>query len=355
MAFVITDQASTIKFASTTGEEYHIDKSNMQIRKGLFFVHVSGGSDPKHTAIGKKIRIRYDEISSPSLASNAELITLLLGYKASSAEVIGDVRITDGTNVVTLEPNGSLPVTLQDQTTPTVITNFSILEQTTTTTAPVAIGDYTLAVTSATGIVAGKYLSVFDPTSVRFMNAYVLSIDTLVVTIDRPFDFAFPSGSYVDISETDLSVNGATTPVIAGLRNNAGGTPPPGIEKTMDVTRVLFHCVTDGASNLTTFGDLAALTRGLVMRRRDGEYHNVFNCKTNAELQGIMYDFEIVATGTVGQGQDGFFGRLTFSGQSKMGVTQRIAIDEDLEIIIQDNLSGLTQLRIIAEGSIVQD
>ena len=255
-----------------------------------------------------------------------------------------------------LEPNGSLGVTLQDQTTPTVIAHMSILEQSTTTTGDVAINAYVIPFTSVTGVETGKYLSIFDPASVRFMVAYVVSVTDMNVTIDRPFDFAFPSGSYVDVSDTNLAKNGSIgAPIVAGVRNNAGSIPPPGIELTMDVTRILFHCTGDSAFNLTTFGNIAKLTNGITLRKRDGEIYNIFNAKSNGELKGLMFDFDIVATGTVGQGEDGFFGRLTFAGQSKMGVTVRLAIDEDLELFIQDNLSGLDLLEIEVEGSLVQD
>jgi hypothetical protein len=247
---------------------------------------------------------------------------------------MGDVRITDGTDVLKIESNGSMPVTLQDQTTPSVIAPMSILEETTTTTGTIAIGAYVIPVTSATGIAAGKMLTLFDPTSIRFTYFIVVSVASLNITVDRSTDFAYPAGSYVDVSEPNLAVNGSTTPVIAGLRNNAGAVPPPGLNLAMDVTRILFHIVATSACNLTTFGNLAKLTSG--------------------EMREIMYDVEIVATGNPASGEDGVFGRLTFGGQSKLGVVQRIAIDEDVEIIIQDNLSALTLFQVTAEGSIVE-
>ena len=353
MGLAIINNASTVTFDLDNGDKYDIDKDNMNIKKkGRFITVFSGGEESK---VAQKLRFRYTEVSSPVFASNDELYVALVGYKVNTGFSIGNVIITDPEGkMMTLEPNNSIPVTLQDQHTPTVIANASILEQTTTTTALVAIEDTVFPVASVTGIIAGKYLSVFDPASVRFMTCFVVSVDTLNVTIDRPIDFAFPSGSYIDVSETNLAVNGSlATPIVAGVRNNAGATPPPGIELSMDVTRVLFHCVGTSAMDLTTFGNLAALTNGLVCRKRDGTTQNVFNVKSNGEMRGIMYHFEIVATGTVGQGEDGFFGRLTFAGQNKMGVTIRLAINEDLEFFIQDNLSTLTLFEIVVEGSIV--
>jgi hypothetical protein len=318
--------------------------------------HVYISSNSKgfvQTADNEVLKLHYSEVTSPVVSSNQELITALLGYKASSGYTMGDVRITDGTDVLKIESNGSMPVTLQDQTSPSVIAPMSILEETTTTTGAIAVGAYVIPVTSATGISAGKMLTLFDPTSIRFTYFIVVSVASLNITVDRPSDFAYPAGSYVDVSEPNLAVNGSTTPVIAGLRNNAGQTPPPGINLSMDVTRILFNIVATSACNLTTFGNLAKLTNGVVMRRRDGAYYNIFNVKSNGELREIMYDIDIVETGTPASGQDGVFGRLTFGGQNKIGVVQRIAINEDVEIIIQDNLSGLTLFQVTAEGHIV--
>ena len=355
MSVIISDQANSIEFLYSTGEKSILDKDNLNIKKKGRWVYVTNSDGFIRTADNYVIKINYREVTSPSVASNDELITALLGYKASSGYTVGDVRITDGTHVLDIESNGSMPVTLQDQTTPTVITKMSILEETTTTTAPVAIGDTVVAVTSVTGITAGKFLTFFDPASIRFMNAGVIGVASLNVTIDRPFDFAYPSGSYVDVSETNLAVAGSlASPIIAGVRNNAGAVPPPGIDLSMDVTRVMFHCVADSACNLTTFGNIAALTNGISLRKRDGDYYNIFNCKSNGELKEIMYDLDIMATGTVGQGEDGFFGRLTFAGQNKMGVTVRLAINEDLELFIQDDLTDLTYFGITVEGSIVR-
>jgi hypothetical protein len=349
MSVAITNQANTIKFALSNGDIYHIDKDNISFKKKFGFVHVYGveGVEQRTT----KLRMRYSEVTSPVVASNDLLIEALLGYKVNTGITVGDVRITDGTRVTTLEPNGSIPVTLQDQVTPIIITKMSLLEETTTTTGAVAIDDYVIPVASVTGITAGKYLSIFDPASIRFSNFYVVSVASLNVTVDRPIDFAYPSGSYVDVQDTNMAVNGATTPVVFGVRNNAGAIPPPGLELSVDITRLIFQCITATAVDYDLFGDIAALANGILLRKRDGEYFNIFNVKTTGEIAGIMYD---VSVHDVKQGTNGFVSRLTFGGQSKMGAVQRLAINEDLELIVQDNLTGLVKLEITAEGSHVQ-
>ena len=41
---------------------------------------------------------------------------------------------------------------------------------------------------------------------------------------------------------------------------------------------------------------------------------------------------------------------MTFSGQDKLGVALRLNPGEDLQLIIQDDLRGLTSIEILAEG-----
>ena len=98
------------------------------------------------------------------------------------------------------------------------------------------------------------------------------------------------------------------------------------------------------------FGDIGGgLLRGITIRRVDGTTQNILNAKTNGELKSIMFDYD---PETVAQnGQNGFTGRLTFAGQNKLGAVVRLGEGEDLQMIVQDDLTSLVDFEIIAEGS----
>ena len=249
-------------------------------------------------------------------------------------------------------------VNLQDQTSPVFIGKFNKVTNTTTLTSETAIDDLTIEVASATGISAGSFLILFSPSTVRYYAGTVLDVTDLVVTLDTPLDSALPIGSNVDVTVTNMAVNGSATTQTFGLR---GVSAPPGIELTIDVTRVIFTMVTADPVSLSLFGDLPALTNGLVLRKRDGVYNNVFNVKSNRELANLMYDFTPSLATNPAQGENGFVSRLTFGGQSKIGVVQRLKLGEDLEFLIQDNLlaaqSGaqILDFEAIAEGHVVVD
>ena len=196
---------------------------------------------------------------------------------------------------------------LQDQTTDAIIACFNQVTNSTTLTAAVPNvlenDTYIVSVADATGIVNGSYLILFDPASIRFTTFFVISVDTLDITLDSPVDFEYPIGTFVDVAIVDMDVDGSGTPEVFGLR---GTGAPPGVELSFDLTRIIITCTTATPVTLPTFGDLTALTRGLLLRERNGRVKNIFNCKTNAELAGIMFDFTPYLATNPAQGQDGF-------------------------------------------------
>jgi len=155
------------------------------------------------------------------------------------------------------------------------------------------------------------------------------------------------------VTLTGMAVDGSSSSIVFGLRNTTDA-----IGTTADITRLIFTCLTNTAVDLSKFGDLAPLTKGLVLRRVDGTFRNIFNVKTNQEVAGLMFDFNIQTA--LGNAQDGFVSRLTFAGQNKIGVTLRLAPGEDLNLIVQDDLatsqtgSQIISLEIVAEGHEVE-
>lgn len=256
-----------------------------------------------------------------------------------------DVTINNMTN-----DGYSLDTYTQDQSTPTIIAHFTNTVAQTTTASPTAINDTTIEVTSATGLIVGQHFTLFNPTEGRFYFSQILEIVSTTITVDTPLDFAYPSGTFVDAGSDNLAVNGASTTQIFGIR---GSGTPSGVDVEFDCTRILIQCKAPTAVDLSKFGDLDALTKGVVLRRRDGTYRNIFNVKDNGEIANVCFDFNTTAATNPQQGQDGFTSRITFAGQNKMGVTLRIGAGEDLEFLVQDDLSGLTTLHILAEGHTV--
>lgn len=237
----------------------------------------------------------------------------------------------------------------QDRTTDNIIIYFN--KVTNSTTLSVAVPDITtnpriIVVADATGISVGSYIILFDPVSVRFSTFFVTGVSGLDITLDSPIDFAYPSGSNVDVAIVDMSVDGSSTPQVFGLR---GSGTPTGIDVIFNVTRIIFECTASSAVALNLFANLTKLTNGLLIRSRNDRIKNILNVKTNGEIAGVMFDWTPYAATNPVQGIDGFVSRLTLT---KIGAVTELPIGDDLETWIQDNFSTITSLRMYAEGYI---
>jgi hypothetical protein len=238
-------------------------------------------------------------------------------------------------------------VSIQSGTAPLYVVKFSNIVSETVTTSANSLDDYVINVNSAAGFVVGQYLTIYSPTDNRVFFADVLAINSLAITLDRPLDFPFASGSDVTVGSTNMNVDGSVTPQIFGVRNPI----TTDVTLEVDVSRLMFAMLTSSAPQLSDLGDITnGVTRGIQIRRVDGTYQNICNFKTNMEMKNIMFDLEIQTVAN--NAQDGITGRFTFE---RLGQVVRIGAGEDLQIVIQDDLTSLTSFTVTAEGSEVTD
>ncbi len=252
-----------------------------------------------------------------------------------------------------VEENGGLAVNVQDQTTPPVDLFFTQADGAATTLdGAVAINDVSFDVTAIEDITVGDYLGIFSGASGenRFFFAEVLTVVSTTVTVDTPIDFAFDSGDPVQALTRELDVLGTSgSPLIFSVQGAGVGS---GLE--IDITRIMFSMILGTAGDDGLFGNLTALTNGVVFRRVDGDTRNVFNIKDNGELATLAFDVAYTIRSS-GGGEFGLRGRYTFAGQDKHGVALRLMPGDELQLIIQDDLTGLNRFRAVAVGHIVSE
>jgi len=247
------------------------------------------------------------------------------------------------------ETTGEVRTTVADQTTPTIILPMVEFKQATTLASPTTLFGYDVTLTDPTGFTAGQCLRIIDPTINKFYCSRIVSILGSVATLDTQIDDVYSAGSQVITGNGNMAVDGSVTPVIFKLRLGS-----PSTQQIVDITRIIIQCTASSAVDLNKFGDLPALTRGVSMRRVNGDVVNIFNVKSNLDITGLAYDFTVYTASNPAQAVNGFASRLTFAGQNKLGVALRVTPDGNLEILVQDDLTGLIQLRIVAEGHVVQ-
>jgi hypothetical protein len=242
--------------------------------------------------------------------------------------------------------NGShIDVSVQDQTTPPV--DFFFTQPPgppTSLSASVAIDDYDITVVSAVGCSVGDYFGVFNTAGDRAYFGEILNIATNTLTMDTPMDFAFQSGDVAICLDRNLGVDGSATPQIFSIEVGSGS------RSSIDISRIMVSMLTDSAPSLAKFGDLTKLTRGLVLRRVNGDIRNLWNVKDNGELTNLTFDYDPKLATNPSQGQNGANFRNSFNGPDKHGTVIRLNPGDELQLIVQDDLSDLTRFRVIAQG-----
>lgn len=253
------------------------------------------------------------------------------------------------------DADGNVKMMWQDQSTPTIIIPASKVHKFTTLAVAGSIDDTTITAVSAATCAAGDSVKVISPENLRFYVGHqVGALAGNVITLDSPLDFAYPAGSSVACATENMAVDGSSTTQVYSLR---AADPTGAVPVTVHITRIIIECLTDSPTSLDKFGNITALTYGLVMRRRDGFYNNIFNIKTGGAIAGIMYDYTPYRATAPEQNIDGFVARLTFAGANKIGVALEVGPNEDLEFLVQDNLASgspdITSLKITFEGHVV--
>lgn len=279
-----------------------------------------------------EMKRRYDEVYN--------LLRNYVENGLSKVEIISPIERIDG--------EACVAVCVQDQVTPPLTIPFYLQTNTAALTSNTAVDDMAITISNTTGFVDEGEIRILNIANNRFfIGKQVGAVAGNVVTIDRPMDFAYQIGDQVATGPVNMAVDGSVTPQIFRLRSTGSEIPAVG-----DLTRILFHITDGSAMDDSLFGGIAALTNGVTLRRVDGEIRNLVNFKSNGELANVSFDLTYADRAPAGA--FGLRARLTYAGQEKHGVAIRIGPDENLEIIINDNLTGLSSFTAIAEGHVVQ-
>jgi hypothetical protein len=220
----------------------------------------------------------------------------------------------------------------------------------TTLTADTVPDAWTVSVTTGHGLVAGDFFVIFDPVAQHGHSAGVVSVaGNNTVNMDRPVSYElFAASAIVQERTIDLDVDGSSTRQVFSIGSS--------LTATLHITRLMFQIVCTDPALYNLFGDQSALSRGVLFRQTvtDNGTINHWNVKDNSQLANLMYDVSVQDAAKVFN-VNGLTGRLTYGSQSKHGVVLAIGGGETLQIIIQDNITGLLSFRIMAQGHLVTD
>jgi hypothetical protein len=262
-------------------------------------------------------------------------------------QIISPVEITD-------RGKSGVAVFLQDQTSGLLdisflqsLTNLSLISNTVINTRNIALNAGHGLTTNNN---AGDTVEIADTTNGSyFFTGKIVSVSGDILLMDNPINRIFTVGSSIVIhSSNAMAVDGSVTPVVFAVA--------PTSLQIGDMVRCVLTITDNTDMDFETFGGMPKLTNGCVLRvnNGDGTYRNIFNFKSNNDIAEYAYDTGYFTNN--GGGIRGFQARLTWGGPSKHGVVVRLdgSLGEALELVVQDDLTDLSGMTWLAQGSEVQ-
>lgn len=312
--------------------------------------------------VKSEVRIRYingttaqtGEFDIETKYSNGQELTLLqtAGGEINenttvqiSKSILVGVDIEGQYKNVPIDEDGSLSVSIKDQTTRSIDFLFGRIDNLTITTSQANIEDRTLTLSSTTGFVDGTVVGVFDADdpNVFYLGTQIGAPVGNVITLDTPIDQTLVSGSSVASTTTNMAVDGSSV-----TQKFQIGPVGPGSTQIVDITRIMGNILDSSTMDDGKFGGLPALTNGVVLRLNNSVIQNIWNVKKNADLKLICHNFTY--SDKAPGGQFGCNWRNTYAGQSSHGVVIELLPGDFLEILVQDDLTGLDDFKMMAQG-----
>jgi len=245
--------------------------------------------------------------------------------------------------------NVAVPVNSQDLTTQAIDVWFTEKKGIVTTQNAVLQGGYTVDLNVGHGAVIGDVIEA--RTAENYVQSEIINVVGDTITVNNPWSRDFPSGVVLDLGDPNLNVLGSI------ITNRIFSIAPSTLQK-IHITRIMITMQDASAMDFSTFGGIAGgLAIGCLLRElgSDGNYTNNFNWRDNGEFIDRAFDHRLQSK--IGGGLHAFAARSTWAGMSKRGVVLPLdgALLEELEIIVQDDLTGLDKYRAVAQGHVVLD
>lgn len=239
---------------------------------------------------------------------------------------------------------GAMDVFVQDQNTRIVnwvlhqVLNNIVLAQHTT------VNTNTMVLQAGHNLVNGNIVSLLQ--GIKFFQGLVTNVNVNTITLDRPFDAQFRADRvYIATrGNPNAAVDGSGTTVV--FRS----APPQASQ--WDLTQLVVYFIDNAAMDDTTLGGIAAVTNGLVLRKKNDTYLNIGNIKKNGDFKAA--GCEVVYAEKVGGGQ--FSAQAICKFRNDAGVTVRLdsAKNEEIELLVQDDIDAITSISATIIGHVVE-
>lgn len=216
----------------------------------------------------------------------------------------------------------------------------------TAVSSPIAVpsiaGDVQVEVDDTTGFNVGDVIELHDTIIETTFPTITALPGGNIIVLDRPLDFGYSVGDVAHVIHVDLSTTAGT------LANPISHIVKAHVGQVWHIERIILSMTHVSAAADSNFGDISALTNGVVIRAYiNGQFGTFTNWKNNRDIRLDMYDMEY--TDKAGPSLFGTHGRGSFN---RIGVTVRLDGNKGdyLEALVQDDLTGLSSFLINGQG-----
>ena len=257
--------------------------------------------------------------------------------------IMGRDRETDSVMPIAFN-QGALDVYIQDQNSELInwlmYNELNDVELAVTTT----VDSNEIELEAGHNVVVGNVIALLQNS--KSYQGFVTNVAVNTITLDSPLDKQFRADrDYTAVrASANVAVDGSATRVIFHA------FPPCGIK--WDITQIGVYIIDDAKMDDTLLGGIPAVTNGIVLRESDGTYNNIGNIKSNGDFK--LFGCDVVYKEKVAGGEDTMKAICRFSNDA--GVTLRIDgdLDEELQVIVQDDLTGISSIYVTIIGHVVE-
>jgi hypothetical protein len=260
--------------------------------------------------------------------------------------IVVNAQLQDGSGNPIESLNGAINVHVADVHDTLINRNAANFTGTTSTlNGAVSAGAVQITVNDAATFVATDWLQLTDGTTqeTNFVQVVDATADP-VLEIDRPLDNSYSNGAGVEKVLVNLAstVGSRAAPISYIIQ--------PPTDETWHILRMLISITDDTNTAMTyaVFGNIAALTNGVVVRRdNNGTHMTLTNWKKNADFIEDAYDWDPNITSPANE-----YGMKVRWTLEKAGSYVKLigSTNDHIEILIQDDLTALDDFQIKLQG-----
>lgn len=329
----------------------------------IFSIYSDTGKVFTFSPANRYVRVLYSNGSIAQDLLNIQTILKKAGFKASSHKVEDPIVGEDDAELV-INVNKAKSALSEEYETITSyretlnvnqawvhrkIVNETFHQHTGTITNPsiaVTAGDISITFASVTGFAVGGEIKLTEDSLQELGLMTITDITSNLVTLDRPISADYTTSAEIEEVTTNMAVSGTlASPEIFEI------DPPVGV--VWQFTRIMISITDASSMDDGLFGGVAALTNGVALRATTAAGRTVVfgNWKTNGDMKLDMFDVDYADKAPAGL--YGLAGRWTFTKSEIVAELDGNASPlQKLEMLIQDDLTGLVTFKVRGQGRV---